>query len=237
VEENKKKKIWPVILIAGIVVVIAAILLIMVLVIAGALIVPQIIKKYTVSSSYSYANTVANMNTTNKPATVVAAAGSPQDYTFINNVLTKDETQVEAWINNYYPGSSIQKTEYAGSETTWWVVTSTNPMDPVSINGVVINYDQVEFHLRDGYAEEISFVNHAGDTALFNSLYKDFEALYGPQQIYVGDKDFLTNLMDPSQEYLSYSWFESDFDGYYSMFLTKTQHNNQTEVDVSIYKY
>ena len=236
-EENKKKKIWPIFLIAGIVVVIAAILLIMVLVIAGALIVPQIIKKYTVSSSYSYANTVANMNTTNKPATVVAAAGSPQDYTFINNVLTKDETQVEAWINSFYPGSSIQKTNYGGTTDEWWVVTSSSPMIPVSISGIVINYDQVEFHLRDGYAEEISFVNHAGDTALFNSLYKDFEALYGPQQIYVGDKDFLTNLMDPSQEYLSYSWFESDFDGYYSMFLTKTQHNNQTQVDVSIYKY
>ena len=236
-EEKQKKKIWPIILIAGIVVVIAAILLILVLVIAGAFIAPQIIKKYTISNTYSYANTVANMNTSNKPATVVAATGSPQDYTFINNVLTKDETQVEAWINSYYPGSSIQKTEYAGSETSWWVVTSSNPMAPVSINGVVITYDQVEFHLRDGYAEEISFVNHAGDTALFNSLYKDFETLYGPQQIYVGEKDFLTAIMDPSQEYLSYSWFESDFDGYYSMFLTKTQHNNQTQVDVSICKY
>ena len=236
-EENKKKKIWPIFLIAGIVVVIAAILLIMVLVIAGALIVPQIIKKYTVSSSYSYSNTVANMNTTNKPATVVASAGSPQDYTFVNNVLTKDETQVEAWINNFYPGSSIQKTSYSGNTDAWWVVTSSNPMPPVSISGIVINYDQVEFHLRDGYAEEISFVNHAGDTALFNSLYKDFEAIYGTQQVYVGEKDILTTLMDPSQEYLSYSWFESDFDGYYSMFLTKSQHNNQTQVDVSIYKY
>lgn len=232
--EEKKKKIWPIILIAGIVVVIAAIFLTMVLVLAGLFIFVPRVKNST--NTYSYANTVANMNTSNKPAMVITPAGSPYDYTFINNVITNDESYVEAWINNYYTGSSIQKNQYSNGDA-WWVVTSTTPMNPVSINGVIVNYDHVEFHLRDGYAEEIIFAVNGGDMALFNSMYKDFEALYGPQQVYVGDADFLTKMMDPSHEYLSYSWYESEFDGYYSLILTRSVNNSQSKVTVSISKY
>ena len=58
---------------------------------------------------------------------------------------------------------------------------------------------------------------------------KDFEALYGPQQVYVGDADLLTQLTDPSYEYLMYSWYESEFDGYYSLVLTRTCYQSQSD--------
>ncbi|MBP5530273.1 MAG: hypothetical protein J6X80_09505 [Lachnospiraceae bacterium] len=232
-EEKEKKSLWPVFLILGIVVLLAAIFLALCLGIVGFFL---LVSKPRINSTYSYANTVANMNTSNKPATVTTSAGSPYDYTFVNNVLTKDETQVDAWINNYYPGSSVQKTNYSGSNDAWWVVTPTSPMNPVSINGFIVNYDSVEFHFRDGYAERISFILD-GDITVFNSMYNDISAIYGQQQPYVGQNDLLTKLTDPGYEYVSYAWYESDFDGFYSLSLTRTNHQSQEKIDVSIMKY
>ena len=71
----------------------------------------------------------------------------------------------------------------------------------------------------------------------FNSLYNSFEALYGPQQPYIGKKDFLTRLTDPSYEYTSYSWFEGDFDGYYTLSLTRSVFNGQATIKAQFNKY
>ena len=233
-EEKKKKSIWPVFPIVGIVVFLGAVFLALCLGIVGICLI--FVSKSRNNTAYSYANTVANMNTTNMPSTAVTTAGEPYDYTFVNNALTKDETKVEAWIQNFYPGSTIQKTNYSGTNDAWWVITSASPMNPISINGYIVNYDQVEFHFRDGYAERISFILD-GDKKVFNSMYNDISAIYGQQQPYVGEKDFMTKLTDPGFEYVSYAWYESDFDGYYSLSLTRTNHQSQDKVNVSISKY
>ena len=107
IEGNKKKRIWPIFLIIGIVVCLAAIVLIAILII-GAIFIKSAAGGSN-TNTYSYANTVATMNTTNKPATVTTKTGSPYDYTIINDLITKDDVTVEAWINQYYPGSTIQK--------------------------------------------------------------------------------------------------------------------------------
>ena len=177
------------------------------------------------------------MNTSNMPTTVNTPIGTPYDYTFVNDGLTKDSSGVEAWINKYYPGSTIQKNSYNSEGDGLWVVNSTTPMNSVSIDGVIVNYDEINIRFSDGYAEVIMFVLDGSDMSLFNSMYKDFEALYGPQQVYVGEVDLLTQLTDPSYEYLSYSWYESEFDGYYSLILTRSCHQSQPEITVSIEKF
>ena len=235
-EEGKhKKRIWPIFLIVGIVLLLAAILLVIALVVGG--IVYIVAYNSNNNYSYSYANTVANMNTSNMPATVNTPVGTPYYYTFVNDGLTKDPSGVEAWINKYYPGSTIQKNMYNSEGDGSWVVKSTTPMNPVSIDGVVINYDEIDIRFSDGYAEVIMFILDGSDMSLFNSMYKDFEALYGPQQVYVGEPDFLTKLTDSSYEYLSYSWYDSEFDGYYSLVLTRTCYQSQSEIIVSIEKF
>lgn len=233
-EEKKKKRIWPIILIVGAAVLLAGIILVLLLGTAGIYIfVTQSRKNFT--NTYSYANHIANMNTTNMPTTVITTGGAPYDYTFVNDVLTKDETAVEAWINKYYPGSSIQKNVYSDSGTAYWVVNSTSLMNPVSIDGVIVNYDHIEFHLSDGYASDIMFILDP-DIGVFNSMYKDFEALYGPKQPYVGEKDIITMLTLPNYEYVSYAWYERDFDGYYSLRLTRSNYQTGAQNLIGISK-
>ena len=232
-EEKKKKRIWPILLIVGIVIFLAAVFLAMFLGIVGMYFLVSQSRK---TNTYSYADRIANMNTSNMPATVITTGGAPYDYTFINDVLTKDETTVEAWINKYYPGSTIQKTDYSGSDTSWWVVNSTAPVNPVSINGVIVNYDHVEFHLREGYAEDIMFIMDP-DIDVFNRMYSDLGALYGQKQPFVGEKDIVTVLTDPNSEYVSYAWYENDFDGYYSLRLTRSINQSQPQNLIGISKY
>ena len=236
-EEKKGRRIWPIFLIAGIVVVLAAIFLIVALIVGGIIFLVAYNSNSKNNYSYSYANTVATMNTSNMPTTVNTPIGTPYDYTFVNDGLTKDPSGVEAWINNYYPGSTIQKNMYNSEGDGLWEVNSTTPMNSVSIDGVIVNYDEINIRFSDGYAEVIMFIVDGSDMSLFNSMYKDFEALYGPQQVYVGDADLLTQLTDPSYEYLSYSWYESEFDGYYSLILTRSCHQSQPEITVSIEKF
>ena len=236
-EEKKERRIWPIFLIAGIVVVLAAIFLIVALIVGGIIFLVAYNSNSKNNYSYSYANTVATMNTSNMPTTVNTPIGTPYDYTFVNDGLTKDPSGVEAWINNYYPGSTIQKNMYNSEGDGSWIVTSATPMNPVSIGGVVINYNEIDIRFSDGYAEVIMFIVDGSDMSLFNSMYKDFEALYGPQQVYVGDVDFFTKLTIPDYEYLSYSWYDSEFDGYYSLILTRTVAQSQEEIIVSIEKF
>ena len=236
-EEKKERRIWPIFLIAGIVVVLAAIFLIVALIVGGIIFLVAYNSNSKNNYSYSYANTVATMNTSNMPTTVNTPIGTPYDYTFVNDGLTKDPSGVEAWINNYYPGSTIQKNMYNSEGDGSWIVTSATPMNPVSIGGVVINYNEIDIRFSDGYAEVIMFIVDGSDRSLFNSMYKDFEALYGPQQVYVGDVDFFTKLTIPDYEYLSYSWYDSEFDGYYSLILTRTVAQSQEEIIVSIEKF
>ena len=235
-EGKQKKRIWPVFLIAGIVVLLVLIILVVVLVVGG-IVFYSVLSYNNQKNAYSYANTVATMNTSNMPTTVNTPIGTPYDYTFVNDGLTKDSSGVEAWINKYYPGSTIQKNSYNSEGDGLWVVNSTTPMNSVSIDGVIVNYDEINIRFSDGYAEVIMFVLDGSDMSLFNSMYKDFEALYGPQQVYVGEVDLLTQLTDPSYEYLSYSWYESEFDGYYSLILTRSCHQSQPEITVSIEKF
>ena len=236
-EEKKERRIWPIFLIAGIVIVLAAIFLIVALIVGGIIFLVAYNSNSKNNYSYSYANTVATMNTSNMPTTVNTPIGTPYDYTFVNDGLTKDPSGVEAWINNYYPGSTIQKNMYNSEGDGSWIVTSATPMNPVSIGGVVINYNEIDIRFSDGYAEVIMFIVDGSDMSLFNSMYKDFEALYGPQQVYVGDVDFFTKLTIPDYEYLSYSWYDSEFDGYYSLILTRTVAQSQEEIIVSIEKF
>ena len=234
-EEKKKKRIWPIILIVGAAVFLAGIILVLLLGTAGIYIfVTQSRKNFT--NTYSYANHIANMNTTNMPTTVITTGGAPYDYTFVNDVLTKDETAVEAWINKYYPGSTIQKNNYQGTTSSHWIVNSPSAMNPVSIGGVIVNYDHLEFNLSEGYAEDIMFIMDP-DIAVFNRMYNDLEAVYGQQQPYVGEKDVFTVLTDPSHEYVSYSWFDRDFDGYYSLRLTRATYQSQPENLIGISKH
>ncbi len=235
-EGKQKKRIWPFFLIAGIVVLLVLIILVVVLVVGG-IVFYSVLSYNNQKNAYSYANTVATMNTSNMPTTVNTPIGTPYDYTFVNDGLTKDSSGVEAWINKYYPGSTIQKNSYNSEGDGLWVVNSTTPMNSVSIDGVIVNYDEINIRFSDGYAEVIMFVLDGSDMSLFNSMYKDFEALYGPQQVYVGEVDLLTQLTDPSYEYLSYSWYESEFDGYYSLILTRSCHQSQPEITVSIEKF
>ena len=235
-EEKKERRIWPFFLIAGIVVLLVLIILVVVLVVGG-IVFYSVLSYNNKKNAYSYANTVATMNTSNMPTTVNTPIGTPYDYTFVNDGLTKDSSGVEAWINKYYPGSTIQKNLYNSEGDGLWVVNSTTPMNSVSIDGVIVNYDEINIRFSDGYAEVIMFVLDGSDMSLFNSMYKDFEALYGPQQVYVGEVDLLTQLTDPSYEYLMYSWYESEFDGYYSLALTRTCHQSQPEITVSIEKF
>lgn len=235
-EGKQKKRIWPFFLIAGIVVLLVLIILVVVLVVGG-IVFYSVLSYNNKKNAYSYANTVATMNTSNMPTTVNTPIGTPYDYTFVNDGLTKDSSGVEAWINKYYPGSTIQKNSYNSEGDGLWVVNSTTPMNSVSIDGVIVNYDEINIRFSDGYAEVIMFVLDGSDMSLFNSMYKDFEALYGPQQVYVGEVDLLTQLTDPSYEYLMYSWYESEFDGYYSLALTRTCHQSQPEITVSIEKF
>ena len=236
-EEKKERRIWPIFLIAGIVLLLAAVSLVIALVVGVLVYMVAYNSNSSNNYSYSYANTVATMNTSNMPATVTTPAGAPYDYTFVNSGLTKEPSDVEAWINIYYPGSTIQKDMYNSEGDGRWVVTSATPMNPVSIGGVVINYNEVDIRFSDGYAEVIMFIVDGSDMSLFNSMYKDFEALYGPQQVYVGDVDFFTKLTIPDYEYLSYSWYDSEFDGYYSLVLTRTVAQSQEEIIVSIEKF
>ena len=236
-EEKKERRIWPIFLIAGIVVLLVLIILVVVLIVGGIIFLVAYNSNSSNNYSYSYANTVATLNTSYMPATVTTPAGAPYDYTFVNDGLTKDSSGVEAWINKYYPGSTIQKNLYNSEGDGLWVVNSTTPMNSVSIDGVIVNYDEINIRFSDGYAEVIMFVLDGSDMSLFNSMYKDFEALYGPQQVYVGEVDLLTQLTDPSYEYLSYSWYESEFDGYYSLILTRSCHQSQPEITVSIEKF
>ena len=235
-EGKQKKRIWPFFLIAGIVVLLVLIILVVVLVVGG-IVFYSVLSYNNQKNAYSYANNVATMNTSNMPTTVNTPIGTPYDYTFVNDGLTKDSSGVEAWINKYYPGSTIQKNSYNSEGDGLWVVNSTTPMNSVSIDGVIVNYDEINIRFSDGYAEVIMFVLDGSDMSLFNSMYKDFEALYGPQQVYVGEVDLLTQLTDPSYEYLSYSWYESEFDGYYSLILTRSCHQSQPEITVSIEKF
>ena len=235
-EGKQKKRIWPFFLIAGIVVLLVLIILVVVLVVGG-IVFYSVLSYNNQKNAYSYANTVATMNTSNMPTTVNTPIGTPYDYTFVNDGLTKDSSGVEAWINKYYPGSTIQKNSYNSEGDGLWVVNSTTPMNSVSIDGVIVNYDEINIRFSDGYAEVIMFVLDGSDMSLFNSMYKDFEALYGPQQVYVGEVDLLTQLTDSSYEYLSYSWYESEFDGYYSLILTRSCHQSQPEITVSIEKF
>ena len=235
-EGKQKKRIWPIFLIAGIVVLLVLIILVVVLVVGG-IVFYSVLSYNNKKNAYSYANTVATMNTSNMPTTVNTPIGTPYDYTFVNDGLTKDSSGVEAWINTYYPGSTIQKNSYNSEGDGLWVVNSTTPMNSVSIDGVIVNYNEINIRFSDGYAEVIMFVLDGSDMSLFNSMYSDFEALYGPQQVYVGEVDFLTQMTDPSYEYLSYSWYESEFDGYYSLILTRSCHQSQPEITVSIEKF
>ena len=235
-EGKQKKRIWPFFLIAGIVVLLVLIILVVVLVVGG-IVFYSVLSYNNQKNAYSYANTVATMNTSNMPTTVNTPIGTPYDYTFVNDGLTKDSSGVEAWINKYYPGSTIQKNLYNSEGDGLWEVNSTTPMNSVSIDGVIVNYDEINIRFSDGYAEVIMFVLDGSDMSLFNSMYKDFEALYGPQQVYVGEVDLLTQLTDSSYEYLSYSWYESEFDGYYSLILTRSCHQSQPEITVSIEKF
>jgi hypothetical protein len=235
-EGKQKKRIWPFFLIAGIVVLLVLIILVVVLVVGG-IVFYSVLSYNNKKNAYSYANTVATMNTSNMPTTVNTPIGTPYDYTFVNDGLTKDSSGVEAWINKYYPGSTIQKNSYNSEGDGLWVVNSTTPMNSVSIDGVIVNYNEINIRFSDGYAEVIMFVLDGSDMSLFNSMYSDFEALYGPQQVYVGEVDLLTQLTDPSYEYLSYSWYDSEFDGYYSLILTRSCHQSQPEITVSIEKF
>lgn len=70
-----------------------------------------------------------------------------------------------------------------------------------------------------------------------DSLYSSFEALYGPQNPYIGKTDFFTKITDPTHEYSSYSWFENDFDGYYILGLTRSVFGGQPTISVSFDKY
>ena len=241
IEGNKKKRIWPIILIIGIVACLPAIVIIAILIIGAIFIKSATGGSNTntniYTNTYSYANTVATMNTINKPATVTTKTGSPYDYTIINDLITKDDVTVEAWINQYYPGSTIQKDKYDNNGNEWWTVTNVNPMNSIAVDGVVVNCDRIELHLKEGYASDISFIQSSGDLTKFNSLYNSFEALYGPQQPYIGKKDFFTRLTDPSYEYTSYSWFEGDFDGYYTLSLTRSVFNGQAAIKAQFNKY
>ena len=176
-EGKQKKRIWPFFLIAGIVVVLAAIFLIVALIVGGIIFLVAYNSNSKNNYSYSYANTVATMNTSNMPTTVNTPIGTPYDYTFVNDGLTKDSSGVEAWINKYYPGSTIQKNLYNSEGDGLWEVNSTTPMNSVSIDGVIVNYDEINIRFSDGYAEVIMFIVDGSDMSLFNSMYKDFEAL------------------------------------------------------------
>ena len=74
------------------------------------------------------------------------------------------------------------------------------------------------------------------DIGVFNSMYKDFEALYGPKQPYVGEKDIITMLTLPNYEYVSYAWYERDFDGYYSLRLTRSNYQTGAQNLIGISK-
>ncbi len=235
-DKKKKKSIWPTVLVAGIIVFVSIVSLVLFITIAVIILSVAGIKNRINSSTYSYSNTVANMNTSNKPATVTLPPGAPYDYTFVNDVLTANSTQVESWIITNYPGCSITKTDFEGTKDSWWVVTSTNPMNPVSINGVIINYNQVEFHLNEGYAREIIFTINGGDKNQFTKLYNSLAAIYGQKQVYVGEKDILTKLTDPNFEYYSYLWLGYEFDGYYDLSLRRSVHGSLSQNMVAISK-
>ena len=232
-QKKKKKRIWPIFLIAGIVVFIGAIAILLIVLFVVSTI---ILKKADESRNYNftYGNLIEDMNMSNKPATVITQNGDPYDYTFINDAITKDANEVKAWITNYYPGSSIQKSKYNGGEL--WTVTSTNPMNPISVSGVTVNYDQIDFNFLDGYLYKIDFVQNGGDATELDNLYKAFMFKY----TYVGPNEdkgnFITKLSDPTYEYTRYWWFERDFDGFYDIILERTVKRSMSIIKVCFEK-
>ncbi len=159
------------------------------------------------------------------------------DYTFIGEVIGKDRIEAEEWIKLYYPGSNIEKevlptmTKNADSYELW-TVTSSVPMNSISIGGYVYGYERLDIQLRNGQLDYISFVNPIGDMYAFNDVYNELSAIYGQQQLYVPDTDFLSKLLEPDYEYLSYSWMSWDFDGTYTMFLIRAVYTNSESISI-----
>lgn len=231
-EEKKKKKLWPIFLIIGIVVAVAAILLIAVITVAAIFIG----KTEKSVNSFTYGDLIETMDMSKKPATVITESGEPFDYTYINDLLTKDSTAVEDWINNFYPGSSIQKNKYTNGDE-YWVVTSSTSMNPVSVSGITFNYDKFNVSFIDGYAHEIDFIQSGGDVTEFNTLYNAIMFKYtytGPNTKKLG---FPANLLDPTYESISYFWGSNEFDGFYNLWLERTVSNSQAEIKLKFDKY
>ena len=233
-EQKKKKKIWPIILIAGIVALVIAILFFIVFFIAAILLFNKADESNN-HFNYSYADLMADTDMSKRPETVITASGEPYDYTFVNDAVTQDAFSVEAWINKYYPGSSIQKTKSNVGEI--WTITSPNTMNPVSINGVLIYYDEIEFNIMDGYAQKVTFVQNGGGEAELNDLHKAFQFKYtyaAPQE---NKGNAISKLTDPTYESTSYWWFSNEFDGFYNLILEREVANSQSKIKVSIQRY
>ena len=222
--EKKKRKLWPIFLIIGIVLAIAAILLIVVVVI-GAIFIKK--ASNDMGASFTYEDYIANIDMSKKPETIMTPSGDPYDYTFINDAITKDSSSVEDWINKYYPGSSIQKTKASGHDE-FWTVTSLNPMNPISVKGVVVNYDKVEIYIQDGYGYKIYFVQSGGDETKFDNLYKSlmFKLTYTAPNV---TEASLFNKTESTR----YLWSQYEFDDFYWLELERDVTNSQAEIKVA----
>ena len=236
-EESTKQKKWPLFLIIGgvviMVTVIAVIMLFIVLVVLALLfgkMLPDqanntITTTNTVTTSYS-----ANNN--GMPPTVQTAVNAPYDYTFINEAYGKDTQDLQNWINKYYTGSIVSKNDYGHGIEVWTIKSSS--MNPISIGGYTYKYEYVKVSVNKGLSEKFSFVNNGSDTNNYDQYYKDLSAIYGPVKLYRGKNDILTQITDPEQDYSSYTWFDSDFDGFYNLWLIRFHNQSDPYIEIQI---
>lgn len=180
-------------------------------------------------TDYSYVNTVHNLDLSKRPDTVSGIESGAFDYTIINDVLPKEASDVDQWLATYYPNGYTKKYKME-NDVDWWVTTSSTPMPPISIDGITFEYDQVEVHFREGYAENVKFVKTQNATENdFFSTYYALEGKYGQQQMYTPQRNLIEKLMDPDNRYRSFSWTSGSFDGFYWLYLVRSEHTNEEE--------
>lgn len=229
----KKKKIWLILLIVAILAIFLAIALTVIVLIAGII----GLKVYSgKGDTYSYADRISRIDMSKKPDTV-APSGGVYDYTFINDLITEDTDEADKWIKKYYPGSTTDKVVYSEHSEWWTIKSQQTPMRDIAIDGYVYGYDYLELNISDGYVESIKFVKNGSDMRVFNEIYNELESRFGSTNLYVADQNSLEKFFEPQNEYMSYSWYENDFDGFYSMSLTRAQYSNLQSTYIMLSKY
>ena len=125
--KKKPKQKWHFYVLLGI-------LLLLIFLCVGSMVLSSLKKAFSAKKqpqytqyTYSYVDTVNNLDLSKRPDTVSDLQSGAFDYTFINEAVTKTPEEVDQWITTYYPNGYTKKGKMENN-VEWWVITSSTPM-------------------------------------------------------------------------------------------------------------